>query len=224
MNSITMPSRDLKTPSSPRRRLASTSRRPLIDYNPRNENLSHPALKQRGYDRNGWPYAPCGLLARPNGFDFNSKRANFSCRRQCVGSKNPEIGRYAQDCPHWINYHGFTKHMSIKEFPRLITEVIRGTDRNQKLKKLRSASERINSTAKEDFCILAKPKIGGYKHAAILSQVAVITILLKKISSFIIKVTLALRKKFRNNKGPPPQFSISGPKVPLFILNLVQRE
>jgi len=114
--------------------------------------------------------------------------------------------------------------MSIKEFPRLITEVIRGTDRHQKLKKLRSASERINSTAKEDFCILAKPKIRGYKHAAILSQVAVITILLKKISSFIIKVTLALRKKFRNNKGPPPQFFISGPKVPLFILNLVQRE
>jgi hypothetical protein len=31
---------------------------PIIDYNPRNKNLSCPSLKQRGYDRNGWPYAP----------------------------------------------------------------------------------------------------------------------------------------------------------------------
>jgi hypothetical protein len=53
---------------------------PVIDYNPINENLSQPALKQRGYDRNGWPCAPCGLLTRPKRFDFNSQRANFSCR------------------------------------------------------------------------------------------------------------------------------------------------
>ena len=47
---------------------------PIIDYNPRNENLSATALKNRGHDRNGWPYAPCGLLTRPNGFDFNCQR------------------------------------------------------------------------------------------------------------------------------------------------------
>ena len=64
---------------------------PIIDYNPRNENLTAPALRQRGYDHNGWPYAPCGLLTRPNGFDFNSQRASFSCRRQCVASKDPLI-------------------------------------------------------------------------------------------------------------------------------------
>ena len=38
---------------------------PIIDYNPRSENLSYTSLKQRGYDRNGWPYAPCGLLTPP---------------------------------------------------------------------------------------------------------------------------------------------------------------
>lgn len=47
---------------------------PIIDYNPRNEKLSATALKERGYDRNGWPYAPCGVLTRPNGFDFNCQR------------------------------------------------------------------------------------------------------------------------------------------------------
>jgi hypothetical protein len=197
---------------------------PLIDYNPRNENLSQAALKQRGYDHNGWPYAPCTLLTRPNGFDFNSQRASFTCRRQCLNSKHPAIIHYALDCPYWINYHGFTKHMSIKQFPRLITEVVRGTARHHKIKTLRSASERTNSTAKNDFCILAKPKVRGLKHASILSQMAVIVVLLKRISKFIVKVTLALSRKIPDNNKPPPHHSIQGPKVSPFLLNLIQRE
>ena len=114
--------------------------------------------------------------------------------------------------------------MSIIEFPRLITEVVRGTERHQKLKALRSASERINSTAKEDFRILAKPKIRGYKHAAAISQLAAIVILLKRICHFIIKVTLALRKTRSGNKGVSRNLFIPGPMVPPFILNLIQRE
>jgi hypothetical protein len=197
---------------------------PLIDYNPRNETTTQLALKHRGYDQNGWPYAPCGLLTRPNGFDFNSQRASFTCRRQCLQSKDPAITKYAHDCPYWINYHGFTKHMSIKEFPRLITEILRGTYRHQKLKALRSASERTNSTAKDDFCILAKPKVRGIEHAAILSQMAVIVVLLKRITRFIIKITIALRKQLLTNKAPPHPHFIPGPKVPNFIHNLIQRE
>jgi hypothetical protein len=131
---------------------------PIIDYNPRSENLSPQALKTRGYDHKGRPYAPCGLLTRPNGFDQKCKRASFSCRRRCVGSNDPQIRQHAENCKHWINYHGFTSHMSIKDFPRLIIEVLRGTDRHHKLKALRSASERTNSSAKEDLCILNKPK------------------------------------------------------------------
>jgi hypothetical protein len=197
---------------------------PIIDYNPRNEKLSAHALKERGYDRNGWPYAPCGILARPNGFDFNCQRASFSCRRQCVSSKNPEIIEYAKDCSYWINYHGFTRHMSVRQFPRLITEVIRGTFRHQELKKLRSASERTNSSAKVDFCILSKPKIRGLKSAGILSQMAVIVVLLKRIARFIVKVTLSFREKVENNKSPHQYIFISGPKAPKLILNIIQRE
>jgi hypothetical protein len=196
---------------------------PIIDYNPRSENVTAVALKERGYDRNGWPYAPCGVLTRPNGFDFNCQRASFSCRRQCVDSKDPKIVEYIDRCPHWINYHGFTKHMSIHDFPRLITEVIRGTDRHQKLKALRSAAERTNATAKEDFSILSKPKIRGLKRAGVLSQMAVIVVLLKRTACFIIKITLALRKNLQDNKSPP-KFFVPGPSVPKFIFNLVQRE
>jgi hypothetical protein len=197
---------------------------PIIYYNPRNENLTTAALKERGYDQYGWPYAPCGILTRPNGFDFNCQRASFSCRRQCLSSKDPRIIEYAQDCPHWINYHGFTKHMSLRQFPRLITEVIRGTYRYRKLKALRSASERMNSSAKDDFCILTKPKIRGLKSAGVVAQIAVIVVLIKRIARFIVKVTLAFRQKIQNNKSPPQRIFIPGPKVPTFIHNLIQRE
>ena len=197
---------------------------PIIDYNPRNENRSSAALKERGYDQNGWPYAPCGVLMRPNGFDFTTNRASFSCRRQCVSSKDPRLIKYATACPSWINYHGFPKHISIKQFPRLLTEVIRGTYRYQKLKTIRSASERTNSSAKADFCILRKPKIRGIDNAGIISQVAVIVVLLKRIARFIVKVTLAFRNNLQSNKSPPGRVFIPGPKVPKFLFNLIQRE
>jgi hypothetical protein len=196
---------------------------PIIDYNPRSENLSPQALKTRGYDHKGRPYAPCGILTRPNGFDQKSQRASFSCRRHCVGSNDPQIRQHAENCKHWINYHGFTRHMSVSDFPRLIIEVLRGTDRHHKLKALRSASERTNSSAKEDLCILNKPKIRGLKNAAVLAQMAVMVLLLKRISRFIVKVTLAIRKMYSSNSPPLKPF-FPGPDVPKFIANLIQRE
>jgi len=196
---------------------------PIIDYNPRSENLSPQNLKTRGYDHKGQPYAPCGLLTRPNGFDQKHKRASFSCRRHCVGSNDPQIRQYAENCKHWINYHGFTRHMSVNDFPRLIIEVLRGTDRHHKLKALRSASERTNSSAKEDLCILSKPKIRGLKNAGVLAQMAVMVLLLKRIIRFIVKVTLAIRNMF-NSKSLPLKLYLPGPVVPKFIANLIQRE
>lgn len=195
---------------------------PLIDYNVRNEDVSLEALRLRGYDRNGWPFAPCGILCRPNGFDFSFQRATFTCQRQCVLSNESRLKEYSQSCPFFINYHGFIKHMSIQQHPRLITEIIRGTPRYQKLRSLRPASERLNSTAKDDLETLHKPRVRGLKRAAILGQLTLMTILLKRVAQFIIKVTLAVRKE--RIKNPYGFVIIRGPKVPKFILNLVQRE
>ena len=50
---------------------------PIIDYNPRNEKLSKQDLISRGYDQNGYPFAPCGLLCRPNGFDKKISTTDF---------------------------------------------------------------------------------------------------------------------------------------------------
>ncbi|MGA1869679.1 MAG: hypothetical protein ACMUJM_14165 [bacterium] len=47
---------------------------PILDYNIRNEHITKDDLIKRGYDQNGWPFTPCGLLCRPNGFDNQRKR------------------------------------------------------------------------------------------------------------------------------------------------------
>jgi hypothetical protein len=50
---------------------------PIIDYNPRNEKLSKQDLISRRYDQNSYPFAPCGLLCRPNGFEKKYQRLTF---------------------------------------------------------------------------------------------------------------------------------------------------
>ena len=113
--------------------------------------------------------------------------------------------------------------MAISDFPRLIIEVLRGTDRHHKLKALCSASERTNSSAKEDLYVLKKPKIRGFKNARVLAQMAVMVLLLKRISRFIVKVTIAMRKMYSSN-SPSLKPYLPGPDVPKFIANLIQRE
>lgn len=58
---------------------------PIIDYNRRNEDLSKTAIFNRGFDQNGWPFAPCGLLCRPNGFDKKCQRLTFCCFNHAKG-------------------------------------------------------------------------------------------------------------------------------------------
>ncbi|MBN1850245.1 MAG: hypothetical protein JW932_16865, partial [Deltaproteobacteria bacterium] len=137
---------------------------PIIDYNARNENLSKQALLSRGYDQKGWPFAPCGLLCRPNGFDKKHQRLTFCCFKQCLKLKHKALenlqSRYdIHLCPHIRNYTGYDKHMYVKEHPRLVNEIPRGSKRYQDIKKLRSASERANSTLKEDLKIIERPRV-----------------------------------------------------------------
>jgi hypothetical protein len=46
---------------------------PIIDYNKRREKLDEESLKQMGYDANGRPFAPCGRVCTPNGYDYDKK-------------------------------------------------------------------------------------------------------------------------------------------------------
>lgn len=158
---------------------------PLIDYNPRNENLTDEAKKSRGYDENGWPYAPCGVLMKPNGFDSKTNRAKFCCFRECA--KDLSLTTCSM-CSHFKNKMGCTKNMSIKEHPRLILEIPRGTKRYKQNYNHRTASERINSYLK-DKCGVRRPLIRGLKSFGIKAITACIVTLLIKIIEFIIEVT-----------------------------------
>ena len=93
-------------------------------------------------------------------------------------------------CPHIKNRNGFAKHMYVKEHPRLINEIPRGSKRYNLIKKIRSASERANSTMKEDLKILEKPRVLNSSRANILAQMAGIVLLLSRAFKFIVRLTL----------------------------------
>jgi len=201
---------------------------PIIDYNRRRENLSRQALIDRGYDEKGWPFAPCGLLCRPNGFDKKYQRLTFCCFKQCLNLRAAALKTVQEKydiamCPHIENRTGFTRHMYVKEHPRLINEIPRGSKRYNLIKKIRSASERANSTLKEDLKILEKPRVSSAHRANILAQMAAIVLLLKRGFAFIARTTHLFRKLQQTN-DPAVFKKLMSLSIPKSIANLIQLE
>ena len=198
---------------------------PVFDYNRRNENLSQQALKTRGYDQNGAPFAPCGVTCKSNGFDKNDKRLTCACNKQCLSqfrsSMEPEPD---PDCPHLEKSRGFTRNMSIKNYPRLTCEVPRGTKRRKQIRNLRPSSERTNATAKSsDLNVLDHPRTMGLVRMGILAQIACIVTLLKKFLFFIVRNTLNLRKA-RATEDKKFWDALKIKKLPYYLSSVILRE
>ena len=201
---------------------------PIIDYNRRNEDLSKHTLLNRGYDQKGWPFAPCGLLTRPNGFDQKHQRLTFCCFKQCLKLRHKALqdlqARYnIAQCPHIKNQTGYARHMYVKEHPRLVNEIPRGTKRYNTIKNMRSASERANSTIKGDLKVIEKPKVIDGSRANILAQMAAIVLLLKRAFSFIVKITSQFTKLHETN-DPAIKEKLKPPFIPKSIRNVIQLE
>ena len=81
----------------------------------------------------------------------------------------------------------------------MVNEIPRGSKRYKAIKKIRSASERSNSTLKEDQRVLDKPRVLNRHRANILSQMAAISLLLYRGFSFVIKTTCRIREHLRSN-------------------------
>jgi hypothetical protein len=126
-------------------------------------------------------------------------------------------------CPHIHNQTGYAKHMYVKEHPRLVNEIPRGTKRYNTLKKMRSASERSNSTIKGDLKILEKPRVIDGPRANILAQMAGIVFLLKRAFSFIVRTTNQFRKLYETN-DPGIKERLKPPFIPKSIRNVIQLE
>ena len=114
--------------------------------------------------------------------------------------------------------------MHVKEHPRLVNEIPRGSKRYNEIKKIRSASERANSSLKENLKILDKPKVLCSTRANILAQIAAIVLLLCKGFTFVVKTTCQIRYWLRKT-GRLGQNDLL-PVTPKSILRLlgIQRE
>ena len=88
---------------------------------------------------------------------------------------------------------------------------------------MRSASERSNSTIKEDLKILEKPKVLDGSRANILAQMATIVLLLKRAFSFIVRVTNQFRRSLKTN-DPNIKEKLKPPSIPESIQNIIQLE
>jgi hypothetical protein len=198
---------------------------PIIDYNPRNEKLSKQDLIERGYDQNGYPFAPCGLLCRPNGFEKKYQRITFCCFKQCLKLRHKAVENLNAQydiatCPHIDKKTGFVKHMYVKEHPRLVNQIPRGSKRYNQIKKFRSASERSNSTIKEDKKIIHKPRVLNISRANILAQMAAIVLLLFRAFSFVVRTTCQIRKLLDAKGSLRPKDLL--PEIPRSIIRLLQ--
>ena len=173
-----------------------------------------------------------GLLTRPNGFDQKYQRLTCCCFKQCRKITPKALGELKTHydlaiCPYTRNETGYTKHMYVKEHPRLINAIPRGTKKYQRLKQHRSASERINSATKEDIPILRKPRVINGFRAKILAQLAASATLLKRAFSFVVKTTVLVRKYNRATDQKIKaklRLLLTPPAVPTFIQKLIQRE
>lgn len=196
---------------------------PIFDYNVRSEDLTQDSLYKRGYNQDGWPYAPCKAVCRPNGYDKEHKRLSFVCNKQCFKSIQGSVPEPITNCPHLANSLGFATHRAITENSRLLCEIPRGIKRWKQIRNLRPASERTNSTAKADLDILAHPQVIGLERAKILGQLACIVVLLKRFLSFVVKITVTLRK-FRITGNQKFLRELQLRKLPAYLISIIQRK
>ncbi len=102
-------------------------------------------------------------------------------------------------------------------------KIPRGSKRYNLIKKIRSASERANSTMKEDLKILEKPRILNAQRAAILAQMAAIVLLLRRAFKFVVKITFLFTKLHQIN-DPAIKDKLKPPSIAKSIQNLIQME
>jgi hypothetical protein len=146
-------------------------------------------------------------------------------RKQCLKLRHKAMESLKNQydiasCPHIANKTGFAKHMYVKEHPRLVNQIPRGSKRYNQIKKIRSASERSNSTIKEDKKIIHKPRVLNISRANILAQMAAIVLLLSRAFSFVVKTTCRTRKLIDSKESLRPKNLL--PDIPKSIIRLLQ--
>jgi len=149
--------------------------RPIFHYNKRNEETTPEALDNRGYNEVGWPYAPCGIVMHPQGYDEDDKRLKFICRKACPAGQ--------EGCRFRANQVGYVKNVPVAENSRLVLEIPRGTRRYKIIFALRSSVERNNDYFADNG--LARPKYYGLHNMQLNAFLTGIATLLRKLYELI---------------------------------------
>ncbi len=149
--------------------------KPLFHYNKRNEKTDEDHLSARGYNEVGWPYAPCGAVMQPNGYDSETNRLKFTCGKACPNGH--------QACPFRANKTGCVKNIPINNDSRLVLEVPRGTRRYKIIFALRSSVERNNDYFADNG--LSRPKYHGLHNMQLNTLLTGIVTLLRKFYDLI---------------------------------------
>jgi len=149
--------------------------KPLFHYNKRNEKTDEESLRTRGYNEVGWPYAPCGVVMHPNGYDADNKRLKFICRKECPAG--------FEVCAFRANVVGCVKNVPVTENSRLVLEIPRGTRRYKIIFALRSSVERNNDYFADNG--LSRPKYHGLHNMQLNASLTGIATLLRKLYDLI---------------------------------------
>lgn len=155
---------------------------PIFDYNRRNEHLDEAALRKRGYDQYGTPYAPCGRLCRSNGYDYQANSRQYVCGLACPPNEQ-------QDCPHRYGVLGYCHRMTFNDHPRLIGPVPRGSKAWYRLYGARSASERTNSYDQEVIGQAHPLRMRGLNAFRFAGAIRTLAQLLRRALNFVLDVT-----------------------------------
>jgi hypothetical protein len=153
--------------------------KPLFRYNPRNEKSDQASLQERGYNEVGWPYAPCGVIMTPNGYDEKEMRLTFVCKKQCPAGQ--------EACPYQDNALGHAKSIKVEPNSRLVLEVPRGTQRYKIIFALRSSVERNNDYLADNG--LRRPKYHGQHNMHLNALLSATATLLRKFYDLIVEAT-----------------------------------
>ncbi len=162
---------DFKNYLAARRRGA----KPVFHYNKRNEKSDAETQRRRGYNEVGWPYAPCGVVMSPNGYDEATHRLKFICHKACPA------GQAA--CPFRTNQVGYVQNVPVTENSRLVLEIPRGTRRYKIIFALRSAVERNNDYFADTG--LRRPQYHGLHNMQLNTFLTGIATLLRKLYDLI---------------------------------------
>jgi hypothetical protein len=149
--------------------------KPIFHYNTRNEKTDADSLRERGYNEVGWPYAPCGVVMQPHGYDEADKRLTFTC-----GKQGPDG---CADCPFRAHTTGYVQHVAVRDNSRLVLEIPRGTRRYKIMFALRSSVERNNDYFADNG--LARPKYHGQHNMQLNAYLTGTATLLRKLYALI---------------------------------------